>query len=202
MKKLIILISIFCHGQIYCQTENNFVSNDSTKNDSLISPYNLKNRISDSSLCNDVKTEKIFKRIIDTLTDMGTVYDINVDWYWFLDDETLISVFNDGYSTKIFDNVNCARSVYYSTKDQNLLEKWVQIKVWNMRDSIIAKEACKMITNQELVSSYFGPQEWLCMQYNNILFLLCGGDSFFWDENGKYLQSIINYLLNDKFHWY
>gem|GEM_PF-3965516 len=179
---------MFTNGQSGIKEIN--ISGDSGK----ISVTNYNYRICKDSIFCKKYSDKLLKRIADTLKTKGIIYDYICDGDCggvFNEDTLLISIYNEGFHTNLFNYVICSRGIYFSTMQNNQYSEWINIKEWIFKDSIVARKASNFINYGSFVSKYFGPREWLSIYSENRIFILYGAAYSFWEEKAKYLQAII-----------
>lgn len=166
---------------------------DETIDSSIVRPPVTKFKINIDS-CRCKKERSYVNEIIDTLKQVGRVYDLKTD-DWYYEDSFMFNTFNKAYNTKVFSDIRCSKNIYYSSFYDKQTEDWIQIKEWVFNDNQNANKAFTYINKKEFNSDYFGPRNWSCILKNNKIYFLCGASIDFWDTNKLFLTNIINRVL-------
>ena len=166
---------------------------DSVADSSIVRPPVTSYKINlDTCCCKKEKSN--IHRIIDTLKQIGKVYDLKTD-DWYFEDKYLFTTFNKTYNTKVFSDIICSKNIYYSSFYDNQTEDWIQIKEWIFKDKQNANKAINFINSNDFNSDYFGPRNWTCIVCDNKMYFLCGASIDFWDTNKMFLKNIINGIV-------
>lgn len=194
MKKVLLIVFLICYTfTLFSQDFNKppkyiyFAYDDTIKN-----------------ACND---DSLFYNLIKTLEFDGEILylDKKDDWLSGKGGHTLL--FNDGYRTKVLNNIICEKYIYYTDLkckifdfEGKLLEydsnsTYLKIKEFIFPTNKLADSAYNIFTKTEFISNYIGPREWYWLKYKNLLILLEGGNIFFWSNYAPKVMNLTKEFL-------